>query len=737
MSKKIIIFLMYLGLLILVINFAVISEPAPSKLPAPPKLEQGEKETESQAPVNVINPISQLAKEDITGNNFWNLVAQIEASGNDNLVEIRNGLQNSDVKVRVGCAKVMYQLGYRQEAVKIFKAILVSGSNVDNQVFFTTAELLGNLVANDGGGEDIDKNILAKEIQSIMDETLEAKHRLSLAKLWFDLSKSSLAIREIRDIANLKDPEVRLSAALVLASIDQFEKSKDILKQLALDPTPSGRLAKTFLKYKELQDAYVRSRNSSKANIDYSLLDEIIGLIQNLYVDPADVDIKKLINAAAAGMGSSLDRFTMYEDEKQTKHSQESITSKYGGIGAYVSMRNDFLTIERPMYGQPAYKAGLRALDRITEVEGESTHSKTIDYLITKLKGDPGTPVKIKVYRRGWVKEREFTLVRAIVNVPTARYEILPGNIGFLSITSFSTNTAAETKQCLEEMKYYSVKAIIVDVRGNPGGLLSSVTTILDLFIEKDKTLVTTRDKNTVVEEFKTKDDNKIDVPVYVLINEGSASASEIFSGVLQDYHKAVLIGETTYGKGSVQRVFPIDTTAQKTGLRLTIAKYFLPSGRSIHKGKDGKGGVEPDIKIAASEQDLGKASEFGKLLDSGSLDKYSDEYYSKDKELFYALAEDDGESYERYPNFEQFYQESKARLEKDEVRQALREHIRRKVADEREKEFLVDIQIDSILQRAIIEACRSPQVNIVPENIPAYKNFVRKFDKDKENPVK
>lgn len=724
MSKKIIIFLLCLCLLILVINFSVISEPAPSKL----------KETESQTSVNVSNLISQLAKEDITSNNFWNLVVQIESSGNNSLVEIRNALRADDVKVRVGCAKVMYQLGYRQEAVKILKAILLSGSNVDNQAFFTTAELLGNLVANDGGGEDVDKNALAKEIQFIMDETLEAKHRLSLAKLRYDLDNSIDTVREIREMANLKDPEVRLSVALVLASINQFEKSKDILKQLALDPTPSGRLARSFLKYKELQDTFVRSSKSLKLNIDYSLLDEIIGLIQSLYVDPADVNVKDLINAAAAGMGSSLDRFTMYEDEKQTKHSQESITSKYGGIGAYVSMRNDFLTIERPMYGQPAYKVGLRALDRITEVEGESTHGKTLEYLITKLKGDPGTPVKIKVYRRGWIKEREFTVVRAIINVPTARYGILPGNIGFLSITTFSINTAIETKQCVEEMKNKSVKAIIVDVRGNPGGLLAGVTAILDLFLEKDKTLVTTREKSRVVEEFKTKDDDKIDVPVYVLINEGSASASEIFSGVLQDYHKAVLIGETTYGKGSVQRVFPIETTAQKTGLRLTIAKYFLPSGRSIHKGKDGKGGVEPDIKIAAPEQDLGKASEFNKLLDSGLLDKYLDENYSKDKELFYALAEDDGESYERYPDFEQFYQQCKARLEKDEVRQVLREHIRRKVADEREKEFLLDIQSDLILQRAIIEACRSPQVNIVPETIPAYKNFTHKFDKDKEN---
>jgi carboxyl-terminal processing protease len=504
-----------------------------------------------------------------------------------------------------------------------------------------------------------------------------------------------------------------------------------------LDPTPSGRLAKAFLKYKELQDAYLRSHSNYKSAIDYSLLDEVIGMIQERYVDPADVDIKKLISAAAAGVGGSLDRFTMYEDEQQTKRSMENMTSKYGGIGAYVSMRNDYLTIERPMYGQPAYNAGIRALDRITEVEGESTRGKTLEYLITKLKGDPGTIVKVKVYRRGWVKERDYTIKRAIVNVATAHYEILPGNIGYLSITSFSSNTADETKQCLDEMKKKSVKSIIVDVRGNPGGLLTSVTGIVDFFIESDKVIVTTRDRTRVVEEFKTKNDDKIDLPLFVLINEGSASASEIFSGVMQDYHKATLIGETTYGKGSVQRVFPIETTDEKTGLRLTIAKYFLPSGRSIHRGKDGKGGVDPDIKISEPEQDLGKASEFNKLLDSGVMDKYLDEHYAQNKDLFYALVDDDAESYERYPDFEQFYQQCKARLEKDEVRQALRSHIRRKVADERQHEFLVDVQTDLILQRGIIEACHSPGVNIVPETISAYKSFAHKFDNDKTEPVK
>ncbi|MEW6027587.1 MAG: S41 family peptidase, partial [Planctomycetota bacterium] len=488
-------------------------------------------------------------------------------------------------------------------------------------------------------------------------------------------------------------------------------------------------------------DSYSRKsvKSTKKSDIDYSLLDEIFEKIRDRYVDPNQYDVKKLLTAAAKGIANSLDRFSEYEDEEDKKKATEDISKKYGGIGAHVSMRDGYLTIERPIYGAPVYKADIRSLDKITEIEGESTRNKDLEKLVKKLKGEPGTTVKVKVYRRGWAKEREFTITRAIINVATAHYYILPGNIGYLQITNFATDTARETAKCLQEMKQQSVKAIIIDVRSNPGGLLRTVNEIVDLFIERDKVIVTTRDRKGVVAEYKTQNDDKVDVPLYMLINEGSASASEIFSGVMQDYRKAVLVGSTTYGKGSVQQPIDMETTDGKTALKMTIAKYYLPSGRSVEKDKDGKGGVEPDVKASAAEQDLGKASEFNKLLDSGELDKYWDEYYPKNKLLLQTLAEDDGENFANYPDFDQFYGRCKARLEKDEVRQALREHARRKVADERQKEFIVDIQADVVLQRSIIEACRSTQVNINPDTIPAYKKFSHKFDngKDKESLLK
>ncbi|MBI4712450.1 MAG: hypothetical protein HY762_03990, partial [Planctomycetes bacterium] len=220
----------------------------------------------------------------------------------------------------------------------------------------------------------------------------------------------------------------------------------------------------------------------------------------------------------------------------------------------------------------------------------------------------------------------------------------------------------------------------------------------------------------------------------YVMVDDGTASASEILSGVLQDYKKAVIVGKNTYGKGSVQHIFELGTTNKQTALRLTVAKYYLPSGRSIHR-TNGVGGVEPDIKALDTERDLGKEYEFNKLIDSGELDKYLDTHYMANHDRFVKLADDDGLDYKRYPEFDNLYGKLKIRLDKDEVREAVREHLRRRVADERGSEFMVDVQQDAVLQRSIVEADKT--VNLDPDDIPLYNPFANKFDKSAAGPDK
>ena len=216
MPKKIIAILLYAFILISLVNFTLIGEPPAATGTLPPQVKQ--------PAVNIDSLISGLSKLDIGSDNFWKTVAEIEAVGKDGLAKIAIGLENSDIKVRVGCARAMYLSGYREEAVKTLLSILsLPDSQVEKPIFSAAAEVLGNLISNDGGGEDIDRGELAKKVQSVLDGTLEASRRLWLAKLWYELDKNSLAVKEVKEISNLKDPDIRLSAALVLASMNEFE----------------------------------------------------------------------------------------------------------------------------------------------------------------------------------------------------------------------------------------------------------------------------------------------------------------------------------------------------------------------------------------------------------------------------------------------------------------------------------------------------------------------------------
>ncbi|MFA5794817.1 MAG: S41 family peptidase [Candidatus Brocadiia bacterium] len=659
---------------------------------------------------------------------FWATVREIESVGNLSLLVVEDGLKNPSVNIRLACARILYRLDRQPESISVFIGIIKSQGA--GKAGLIAAELLGSLVRYNQP-ETAPRKELVDALRDILESSVNTYQRLALSKLLYQLTGEPKAVANVREILNQKDPNLKLAAALALADMDQFERSKEVLRELSIDPTETGRMASLFLKYKELQDYYQMQESKGSMGNNYQLLDEILGLVKERYVDPnKSKDNKILMEAAAAGLVGSLDRFSSYQNADERRKAQESLNMRYGGIGAYVNVRDEYLTIERPMYGWPAYKAGLRSLDRITEIEGESTRGKDMEYLVNKLKGDPDTQVKIKVFRRGWTKERDFTLTRAIVNVKTARYEMLPGQVGYLLITTFGDKTADEAKSCLDAMTKQGMKSLIIDVRRNGGGYLKAVIEILDRILDKDMILVTTRDRQGNVEEYKSVMPDKIDVPIYVLVDEYSASASEILSGVLQDHKKAVLVGKTTFGKGSVQHLFELKALDPHPVLRMTIALYYLPTGRSIHK-TNGVGGLEPDIKVSETERDLSKDYEFNKLLDSGQLDNYLNDNYAASQKLFQALADDDGMDGNRYPKFDELYQNLKTRLEKEEVRQALRQHIRRRVADERGQEFLIDLQDDLILQRAVVEAVTKQSVN--PASIPMYAPFANKFDKSKE----
>lgn len=663
------------------------------------------------------------------GDEYWHAVDALESLGKDSLMVIEEGMRRPEATVRIGCAKVLYTTFDRKKDSVL--ALIAIMKEKDKAAQALAAELMAALVKDDTGFGDADE--LGETLRNLLDNTSDQRFKIALCKaLWF-ASASSAATHELKELLEANDRGIREEAALALAELENFDAALDTLKRMAKEATEHGRIARCYLRQKQLQEEVELSR-FPPVDTSYELIDEVIKHILRQYVDADKIQQKTLVTAAARGVAAALDPFSAYLDEEEKLRLKEGIEGKYGGIGAHVSMREDWLTIEKPVFGGPVDKAGLRPLDRIIEVDGEATHGKDLHEIVSRLKGKPGTQVKVKIYRRGWMETRDFTLTREALQIDTAKGEMLPGKIGYCPITSFGDETADQLKRAVQNLQASGAKALILDVRGNPGGYLQAARDVLDIFLEAHKVVVTTKGrKGKVLEEIDTQDDDKVDLPMVVLVNNGSASASEIFSGCMQDYKKAVLIGERTYGKGSVQHIIPLNSTNQTTALRLTVAKYYLPSGKTPHRenmSDKESGGVKPDIACEVPKRDLWKDAEFANILDGGELDRWFDRYWGANQQLFADLAAFDNYDASKYPGFDEINAACKTKMSKDEFRELLHDHLRRRVSHELKKEYLADVQSDIQLQRAIVEIESQTQTD--PASIPEYKAFASKFDVQK-----
>lgn len=661
------------------------------------------------------------------GERFWDTVGSLEEMGGSAIAACEKALERHEAFVRIGCAKVLYTNERKRDGMTALLAVLKDEQ--DKEARIAAADLVGSLLRNDRDYEGA-KEVVG-QVEDVLDQCTENALRIPLAKALYHASgdQSLRALESLKELLKSDDPALQMDAALALADVDSFDAARDVLYKLAEEPTDRGRLAALYIRHKQLIDRLERQQFPS-ADPKYAMLDEIVDLVVKQYVDEDKADTKKLVEAAAKGMTDSLDPFSGYLNGKERKRLRESIEMKYGGIGAHVSMRDEWLTIERPVYGGPADKAELRSDDRVVEVGGQSTKGKDLEDLVGMLKGEPGTPVTFKVMRRGWTKEKEFTINRERIKIDTAMGEMLPGNIGYVVMTSFGDTTADELLICLDNLQKAGAKALIVDVRNNPGGYLAAAVRIVDHFIEKGKVVVETKGRGgKLLERLLTEDDDKIDLPVDILINGGSASASEIFSGAMHDHKRATLVGEKSYGKGSVQHIIDLKSSTDESALRLTIAKYYLPSGICIHRSPDGKtGGIDPDLKQEPPKRDFWKEAEFATLLEAATLDQYIKDRWSVSKDAFYKLAEDDGRDTANYPEFDTLFGTLTTHLTKDDVRELLRSRVRRFVQDDRKREFLTDVQGDDQLQRAVLDLCTKAQID--PETVPQFKPFIHKFDK-------
>ncbi len=349
---------------------------------------------------------------------------------------------------------------------------------------------------------------------------------------------------------------------------------------------------------------------------------DVFQFIRNNYVDEDKVQPKSLIEGALKGMFESLgDPHSTYLTADDMRDLTDTTTGRFGGVGLIISKVDKGVLVVAPIEGTPAYKAGISAGDIIVKINGESSVDLNINEVVKKLRGEPGTDVTVTILR-GENLTFDVTITRGIIEVPTVKHAMIPGGIGYLRITTFTPLTPQRVKESIQYFKDNNYKSMIIDLRSNPGGLLSSVIDVADFFISNGPIVST---KGRVPSEdrvYNASPRNTIvdpGIPIIVLVDRGSASASEILAGALMDTGRAKLIGEKTFGKGSVQQVRRIDDA----GFRLTMARYYTPSGRSIDKI-----GITPDEVIKEPELTEEEQKELQELMDG----KYIKDFVKKHK---------------------------------------------------------------------------------------------------------
>jgi len=343
-----------------------------------------------------------------------------------------------------------------------------------------------------------------------------------------------------------------------------------------------------FILFNFYNTSYAESINEIYKKID--LFSEVLEKISNEYV--SDIDHSEVMDSAINGVLQSLDPYSAYMSPKLFDEMQTETSGKFGGLGIEVSMEAGVVKVIAPIDDTPASRAGIKAGDYIVRIDGEQVQGKSLMEAVNLMRGDVGSSIEITIRRKGLKKAKNFKINREIIEIKSVVSKLIDHKIGYLRLSSFNENSSAQLKkEIINFEKNKKIIGYIFDLRNNPGGLLSQAIKISDFFLDEGEIVSTKGRKKKENRKFFAKKGDRINgKPLVVLINYGSASAAEIVAGALQNHKRAILLGITTFGKGSVQSIIPLKN---RGALRLTISKYYLPSGNSISEI-----GVSPDIKI-------------------------------------------------------------------------------------------------------------------------------------------
>lgn len=352
----------------------------------------------------------------------------------------------------------------------------------------------------------------------------------------------------------------------------------------------------------------------TEAYEELKVFSEVLSLIERNYVE--ETNNKDLVYGAIRGMLNTLDPHSAFMSPEMYKEIQVDTRGEFGGLGIQIGIRDSRLTVIAPIEGTPADRAGIRAADHIAKVDEEPTKDMTLMEAVQKMRGRKGTQVSLTIIREGSDKPLIFDLTREIIKIDSVKSEMIEEDIGYIRLTQFQEKTAADLEKTLKELDAEGMKSIILDLRNNPGGLLTSAVETTELFIPPSKLVVSIkgRDPKKKEDEYKSSKKEPFDMQnMIVLVNGGSASAAEIVAGALQDWGRAVIVGVSTFGKGSVQTILQL---TDGSGLRLTTAKYYTPKGRSIQNI-----GIEPDILVESAR--VGGAAEGPARLREKDLERH------------------------------------------------------------------------------------------------------------------
>lgn len=639
------------------------------------------------------------------------------------------GLDHENEYVSLVCARLVCAKGNAETAYETLGKLLQSK---DAAIVESAAMLLSDYASDD---EELVAKLQAAWKQSAK---LPAGARVELSEALYLCTGDKLALDSLKEFLLSSDHDLKARAALALADLGDAVTPQGRLDQLAKEPGQLGRLARISKGIFDIRGKIEEIKTGVKTRKEPLIALEIRTLKAHYVSDKFDykndtlpLNNENLVDQCCRAMTAYVDDFSDFLTPIEIKRLQEDQQGRYYGIGAFVgkNLDEEYIRISQPMYNGPAYKAGMRSGDQLVAVNdsaGKRVDLKgaEVDDAVNLIKGPLNSTVVVYVRRRGVDKEMVFEVKRQEIEVDTALEEMLPGAVGYVRLTRFGANSAEDVKRALANLSRQGMKSLVLDLRDNPGGQLTAVLDIADLFL-KPGTLISTAGgifgtwkgrQRYEVDEPKEGAVRYYDVPMIVMINENSASGSEMLSGALKDNGRATVIGQPSFGKGIGQSFFSIRGSDRV--LKCTVFSYYLPSGITIDRVA-GVGGVTPHLNVEADYLEPWEVYARDKLLKTEALDQYLDSWYrGETREKLMKLAVFDSRDSAQWPEFDKLYDSLKTPLAKEDVRRELRFKLRTRVADDRAAEFTQNFQEDKQLLVGLTELFKKAggDVRSVPE---------------------